>query len=98
MPSIAPKLFVKKPVLIEAVQLNPENWDEVRKFVAPVMKLKELHWHCNDGGYGAIEIYIPTFDGPEIARQGCWIIKGEVKDEFYPCDAEIFKKTYEEVK
>lgn len=39
---------------------------------------------------------IHTLEGDMTARRGDYIIKG-VNGEFYPCKADIFKKTYEEV-
>jgi len=40
---------------------------------------------------------IPTLEGPMIARQGDWIIRG-VNGEFYPVKPDIFEKTYEFVR
>ena len=84
--------YVKKPVVIEAVQWDGENLDEVMTF-------------CNgDASYelmarGASELVIATLeDGESIARHvasvGDFIIKG-VAGEFYPCKPDIFELTYE---
>ena len=84
--------YVKKPVVIEAVQWDGENLDEVMTF-------------CNgDASYelmarGSSELVIATLeDGESIARHvasvGDFIIKG-VSGEFYPCKPDIFDKTYE---
>ena len=84
--------YVKKPVVIEAVQWDGENLDEVMTF-------------CNgDASYelmarGSSELVIATLeDGESIARHvasmGDFIIKG-VAGEFYPCKPDIFDKTYE---
>lgn len=86
--------YVKKPVVIEAVQWGGENLDEVMTF-------------CNgDASYelmarGAPELVIATLeDGESIARHvasvGDFIIKG-VAGEFYPCKPDIFAATYQEV-
>lgn len=86
--------YVKKPVVIEAVQWDGENLDEVMTF-------------CNgDASYelmarGASELVIATLeDGESIARHvasvGDFIIKG-VAGEFYPCKPDIFAATYQEV-
>lgn len=37
---------------------------------------------------------ISTLEGAMLAKVGDFIIKG-IEGEFYPCDLEIFKKTYE---
>ena len=39
-------------------------------------------------------VEIPTLEGTMTGRPGDWIIKG-VRDEFYPCRADIFLETYE---
>lgn len=41
-------------------------------------------------------IEIKTLEGTMIAKPGDWIIHG-VKGELYPCKADIFVATYEEV-
>lgn len=38
---------------------------------------------------------VPTMEGVMKGKAGDFLIRG-VKGEFYPCDAEIFKETYEE--
>lgn len=77
------KLFRKKPVVIEAVQLTPHNIEEVTQWCGGV---------C-----GLVSVAIPTLEGNMIAwgDKGDWIIKG-VAGEFYPCRDEIFTATYEE--
>jgi hypothetical protein len=39
-------------------------------------------------------LIIMTLEGDMLARAGWWVIKG-VQGEFYPCDPDIFSKTYE---
>ena len=86
--------YVKKPVVIEAVQWDGGNLDEVMTF-------------CNgDASYelmarGSSELVIATLeDGESMARHvasvGDFIIKG-VAGEFYPCKPDIFSATYQEV-
>jgi hypothetical protein len=84
--------FRKKPVVIEAVQWNPESkptdmpgwfWDF---FILHPQYLNEENNNLS----------IPTLEGMMIANPGDWIIKG-VKGEFYPCKPEIFEQTYEPV-
>ncbi len=79
------KLFVKKPVQIEAIQWTGYNMPEIRDFVTDT----SLVW-CNDN------IYITTLEGVMTASIGDWIIKG-IMGEFYPCKPEIFEATYDEV-
>jgi hypothetical protein len=42
------------------------------------------------------DMMVHTREGPLTGRAGDWVIEG-VEGEVYPCDPEIFKKTYEEV-
>ena len=83
------KKFRKKPVIIEAIQLTKDNVVEALSF-------------CNnDGNIVASNedetgISISTLEGTMTANIGDYIIKG-AKGEFYPCKADIFEQTYEEV-
>lgn len=81
--------FRKKPIVIEAIQWfkegdHPEvkNIPDDRTGFIPVQ----------EGATG----YIDTLEGGHFVTSGDWIIKG-VHGEFYPCEPDIFKKTYEEV-
>ncbi|MFM6927003.1 MAG: hypothetical protein ACKOX6_00975 [Bdellovibrio sp.] len=82
-------MFRKKPVVIEARQLTPDN-------------IRTLESWCNGSIKGIrlpVEeqvIDIQTREGEMRADMGDWIIKG-VKGEFYPCKPDIFQLTYEEV-
>lgn len=77
--------YRKKPVVIEAVQLeySTASQENCIKFTNGIAK-KGL-----DGG-----LIIPTLEGDMIANTGDWIIKG-IKGEFYPCKSDIFEQTYE---
>lgn len=99
-----PRHYRKKPVVIEALQLRWDNWDEMCKF-AGVGKLEEgkpcgrylgpdgqpLPWdHISE----VMCLVIPTLEGDMVARQGDYVIRG-VKGELYPCKPDIFEETYE---
>lgn len=81
--------YRKKPVEIEAIQLNANNACEVLTF-------------CNENGNivassedcGAISI--KTLEGTMLASIGDYVIKG-VKGEFYPCKPDIFEATYDKI-
>jgi hypothetical protein len=49
-----------------------------------------------EDGNGRIGLWIPTLEGLMLGVEGDWIIRG-VKGEFYPCKADIFEATYDEV-
>lgn len=88
-----PKTYQKRPVRIQAIQLTKEN-------------IKAVSFWC--GGYPGVDydaitrdgemvwINIPTLEGTMRAIEGDYVIKG-VKGEFYPCKAEIFRETYQDV-
>lgn len=82
--------YRKKPVVIEAIQLTPETFNDVCDFIGEE--------NLNDGTLES-ECYvgIETLEGDMSAREGDFIIKG-VAGEFYPCREDIFEQTYEEVK
>lgn len=82
--------YRKRPVVIEAVQWNGDNFAEICKFMdcAPDVDAREL---CN--GEPSL-ILIPTLEGVMEASVYDYIIKG-VNGEFYPCKPDIFAKTYE---
>lgn len=83
------KLFRKKPLAIEAVQLldsaftgDHPNDEHVRGVVYdPTNKVAKIQ----------------TLEGTMTANIGDWIIRG-VKGELYPCKPDIFEATYEAVR
>lgn len=79
------KKYRKKPVVIEAVQFNGENYSECKDFIGDAFD--------NTLNYPNIK----TLEGVMSVAKGDFIIKG-VHGEFYPCKPDIFEKTYEEVK
>lgn len=81
--------FRKKPVVIEAIQWTGDNFEKIKEFSA-----SGIISHLND--HNDNRIAITTLEGIMIGSKGDWIIKG-VKDEIYPCRADIFEATYEPV-
>lgn len=79
------KKYVKKPVVIEAVEVrsSPESEEEIIEFV-------DYDMFFNEDG----EVIIRTLEGDMKADIGDFIIKG-VNGEFYPCKPDIFWKSYE---
>ena len=77
--------YVKKPILVEALQFNGHNIDEVNDF-------------CQDAFVedGWLRVY--TLEGIMKAsnRVGDYVVKG-VMGEFYICEKSIFEEIYEEV-
>ena len=75
--------FRKKPVVIEAVRWDGENFDEVTLLSADGRIARRGH-----------VLVVSTLEGDMIAGPGDWIIRG-VAGEVYPCKPDIFDKTYE---
>ena len=93
------KQYRKKPVVIEAVQLDNLNAPGVVRWIGEDKAKMELE---SDTAYQAgkgppmFSVTIKTLEGDMKALPGDYIIKG-VNGEFYPCKPDIFAKTYEEV-
>jgi hypothetical protein len=100
-------LYRKKPVVIEAVQLDTAHRESsedalrflglpVGSFEMPVVNGRASWWRQRPGEIGTRRhaLVIPTLEGDMTAEHGDWIIKG-VNGEFYPCKPDIFEKTYE---
>jgi hypothetical protein len=100
--------FMKKPVVIDAVQLTWANWEEICDFVPEPWFVRGV-WLGADGrplpegetrfvdGEGGLGLLMKTLESQEfIATGGDYIIKG-VKGEFYACKPDIFAATYEAV-
>lgn len=82
--------FVKKPVVVEAIQYNGENIEAIEAFVGK--KLSTVMASDVD-----VKLIIPTLEGDMKASKDDWIIKG-VNGEFYPCKPDVFKQSYNMIK
>ncbi len=101
--------FRKKPVVIEAVQLNWTNWSEMcdHAGVGKLIDGKPEGCYADAKGkatrdfpgeeHVTLSLQIPTLEGVMLAVEGDWIIRG-VKGELYPCKPDIFEMTYEPVR
>jgi hypothetical protein len=73
--------YRKRPIVVEAEQLTEENGERL------------AIW-CH-GEFHGTRMSIMLIDGQTVqAKIGEWIIKG-ANGEFYPCDADVFAKSYE---
>jgi hypothetical protein len=88
-----PQKFRKKPIEVEAQQLNAlDGWDSVVELAEWCGGQAFCDWgQENKGYYWAIHL-----EGTMRATAGDWIIRG-VQGEFYPCKPDIFAATYEPV-
>ena len=83
--------YRKKPVIIEAVQ-----WDESHETLKKIGCGRVSFSGHRDRPDECTNLRIETLEGAMAVSRGDYIIKG-VKGEFYPCKADIFEMTYEEV-
>lgn len=87
--------YRKKPVVIEAVQLRWDTWNEMCDF-ADVGKLADGKPEGVLYDENKIGLDIPTLEGVMTASENDYIIRG-IHGELYPCKPDIFEATYEKV-
>lgn len=80
--------YRKKPVVIEARQLNSANAADLAEWCGGQVSPAGIT-------FGTC-VFIDTPEGTMRADDGDWIIRG-VQGEFYPCKPIIFEATYEKV-
>jgi len=100
--------FRKKPVVVEAVQFNPEakNWTdfEIPVGVRPTC-YAEVSVLLGTSGCSKEKPYwqwnvmgvVETISGPHTVSPGDWILP-EASGGVYPCRKDVFEVTYERVK
>lgn len=82
--------YRKKPVIIEAIQLNASLYQDV------------IHSNISDlitFSQGAVTVdmfgpIVKTLEGYMRISPGDYLIKG-IQGEYYPCKPDIFEQTYE---
>jgi len=81
--------YIKKPIIVEAIIFNGDNFHECRDFIG-AENIDNTFMYPN----------IITSEGVMRVNVGDYIIKEPFdKDrKFYPCKPDIFKLTYDEVK
>ena len=77
--------YIKKPIVVEAIIFNGDNFNECRDFIG-VENIDNTLKHPN----------IITSEGVMSVSKGDYIIKEpfDKKRKFYPCKPDIFKLTY----
>lgn len=85
--------YRKKPVTIEAIEWNGNNFEEIFAFIendnSRYFQVKERYENVG-------KLCIQTLEGEMRSDVGDYIIKG-INGEFYPCKSDIFESTYEKV-
>ena len=82
------RMFVKRPVIVEAFQFGYE--EEPSWFRPTVVEMDY------DNGISRLKGCISTLEGDMWFWEGDYVIRG-VKGELYPCRRDIFEETYDEV-
>lgn len=73
---------------------------EMKKYRKRPIIIEAKQWHKGEKSFPGIYIdengnyYCKTLEGNLNISDGDWIIKG-IEEEYYPCKAGIFEKTYE---
>lgn len=89
--------FRKRPVVIEAVQFDGNNWAAIGKFVGVTQWFRPARFPRNEMGRMIVaEVYDELHDTFVGVVAGDWIIRG-LKGEFYPCEPIVFADSYEAV-
>ena len=95
--------YRKKPVVVEAIQLNWETWGQVVDFISRENFVSGVYLHDETLEVlplgmtsNTMGLKIKTPEGVMLAKQGDYIVKG-VKGEFYPIKPDIFDQTYEPI-
>lgn len=86
--------FVKKPIVIEAIQMTTEMRQNLGPF--PDWALEALTASRTEKISNSERIFIETPEGVMEVKDGDWIIRG-IKGEVYPCKPDIFEATYNPV-
>lgn len=84
--------YMKKPVVIEAMQFTRDTWYELIDFTHEQVCCFTKR-RPDEDVYTCI---VSTLEGPMTETEGDYIIKG-IQGEFYPCKPDIFEATYETV-
>jgi hypothetical protein len=87
--------YRKKPVVIEAIQINSQTEHEIKEWSNGAVYASPVLEPCESNPSGKYW-QINTLEGVMTADPGDYIIKG-IKGEFYPCKPDIFEATYEKV-
>lgn len=91
-----PRKYRKKPVVIEAMRVTPQNVSEVAAWCGGRVVTEAKSSDPTDVYTG---LDIPTLEGVMRAQTyhgGDYVIRG-VRGEFYPVKPDVFEQTYEVV-
>jgi len=84
--------YRKLPVIIEAMQIPRAGYEHRAEGAALEAWLRDNKCEYSISPDAWVSIH--TLEGTMRAAYPSWIIRG-VRGEFYPCEDEIFRETYE---
>lgn len=87
--------YRKKPVVIDAVNVQQILWDAGNHWAALPQWVKDAY-EAGDIIFLAEVVHIKTLEGTMVGHKSDMLIRG-VQGEIYPCKREIFAETYEYV-
>lgn len=95
------KMYRKKPVTIHALYWDGTDSAEMLQAIEDFLEFKagnsEFDSMFNIATYsGKLVLELDTLEGVMSASKPCYILRG-IKGEYYICEEEIFKESYEEV-
>lgn len=86
--------YLRKPIIVEALQLNEDTIMDCLDFVFGKQERKEFDVYCDEREVKDNNGFmINTVEGTEKVNFGDYIIKG-AKGDFYSCEKEIFEENY----
>lgn len=85
--------FKRRPSTVEAVQWSGDNYDEIRDWS---WDGKTNMVALLDDEPGTLMVYISVEDQWVRVREGWWVVRG-IAGEFYPCEHDVFVRSWEEV-
>lgn len=91
------KTYIKKPLPVQAVYLKEDTAEEIIKLLKTcVTKFESL---TNKRTKKIVGFLIHSWEGAEPVYLGddYYIVKG-IRGEAYPCEGNVFRDSYEEVK
>ena len=92
--------YRKKPVVIEAFKYDGDLMNSKGKYYVPEWAVEALKNKTLEiASYGdapPCELYVNTLEGQMHVQVGDYVIQG-IQGELYPCKADIFEQTYEEI-
>ena len=81
-------------VFVDAIQWTGFNYTASEVFMGEALARGE--YLGGPGPYSVSSKMIRTLAGVRRCDPGCWIVK-DVNGEFFPCEEDVFSKTYEPV-